>query len=129
MMRTGRSTHRAAPIAILVAATLVACSSDGSSSSTTTPGTPVSVVADAPVTRGTPARLDGRLSIGALLPRSGPGATVGEALLDAVHLAVDEINAAGGVLLGNVELAPTDEGRDTNSASARSRPSSTATST
>ena len=63
-----------------------------------------------------PARLDGRLSIGALLPRSGPGATLGESLIDAVHLAVDEINAAGGVLLGNVELAPTDEGGTVSSA-------------
>ena len=115
-MRTGRFIHRAAPFAIFVTVTLVACSNGGSSSSTTTPDTPVSVLPDATVTRSTPARLDGRLSIGALLPRSGPGATLGETLIDAVHLAVAEINAAGGVLLGNVELAPTDEGGDTNSA-------------
>ncbi|MGD9703920.1 MAG: ABC transporter substrate-binding protein [Acidimicrobiia bacterium] len=116
MMRTRRSRLRAAPVAIVLAAALAACSSGGSSSSTTTRDATVTIPPDAPVARSTPTRLDERLVIGALLPRSGPGATLGEPLIAGVDLAVSEINAAGGVMGRPVRQHTTDEGSSASSA-------------
>jgi branched-chain amino acid transport system substrate-binding protein len=57
---------------------------------------------------------DGVLRIGVLLPLTGPGAELGAAMIDAVELAVDEIEAAGGV---RVQRIVRDEGADADSAS------------
>lgn len=92
---------------------VVSCSSDGStetngtspaSSSTTTTTT-------VPVREG-----NGSLSIGVLLPTTGPGAQLGGPMINAVRLAVNEINAAGGVLGSPVELIEADEGGTISSA-------------
>ena len=53
---------------------------------------------------------DGRLVIGAYLPQTGPGASLGEPMIAAVRSAVAHINAEGGVLGQDVELLVLDEG-------------------
>ena len=69
-------------------------------------------------TTSSPARSDdGVLVLGVLLPTTGPGATLfGEGMIDAVELATDEINAAGGVNGADVELIDADEGATAASA-------------
>jgi ABC-type branched-subunit amino acid transport system substrate-binding protein len=59
--------------------------------------------------RGQP---QGPINIGVLLPLSGDNANIGADLLNATHLASDEINAAGGVLGRRVEIVPVDDGCD-----------------
>lgn len=56
---------------------------------------------------------DGVLRIGVLLPLTGPGAELGAAMVDAVELAVDEVDRAGGV---RVQRIVQDEGADPDSA-------------
>ncbi len=66
------------------------------------------------ITTPTPSTVpgDGVMRIGLLLPRSGPGADLGEALTHAAELAVGEINTHGGVAGHSVELIGRDEGSD-----------------
>lgn len=52
---------------------------------------------------------DGRLVLGVFLPRTGPGAALGEPMFTAVQQAVDAINAAGGVLGQDVRIEAVDE--------------------
>jgi branched-chain amino acid transport system substrate-binding protein len=59
---------------------------------------------------------DGTLVIGIYLPQTGPGAALGEPMIDAVRSSIDEINAAGGVLGEDVELKILDEGAATGRA-------------
>jgi branched-chain amino acid transport system substrate-binding protein len=59
---------------------------------------------------------DGQLVIGALLPLTDT--LIGEPMADAVDIAVDRINAAGGVLDERVRLVVADEGSSTATASA-----------
>lgn len=89
---------------------MAACTNDGDTSPTTTEV--------APTTTSSPARSDdGVLRLGVLLPTTGPGATLfGEGMINAVHLAQDEINDAGGVLGAAVELISADEGATAASA-------------
>lgn len=70
---------------------------------------------EAPTTTEVPS--DGVLVLGALLPQSGRGATFGDPLIQAFELAVDEVNAAGGI--NGVRVAPrvADEGADLTTAS------------
>jgi branched-chain amino acid transport system substrate-binding protein len=81
-----------------------ACSGDDSSatstSSTTTTSTPDRFA------RGQP---DGVFTIGVLLPRTGPGASLGDPLVDVISAAVQGINIAGGVNGHNVEVQVVDE--------------------
>ena len=56
---------------------------------------------------------DGVLKIGVFLPRTGPGAPLGEPMIAAVETAIEEINAAGGVLGSSVQHAIVDEGAGT----------------
>lgn len=58
------------------------------------------------------------LRIGLLLPESGEGATIGQPLIEAARLAVEQINAAGGVLGAPVELV---EGFDEGNSAATAR--------
>lgn len=94
--------------ALLVAAIVVlpviaaGCSDDsggGGPTSTATARPPTTIAAD-----------DGILRIGVLLPSSGAGGPLGEPLIQAVDLAIAEINAAGGVNGVPVELVIADEG-------------------
>ncbi|MGH9182900.1 MAG: ABC transporter substrate-binding protein [Acidimicrobiales bacterium] len=58
------------------------------------------------------ASVDGVLKLGALLPQTGNLAQFGPAMQAAVQLAVDDINAAGGVLGQDVVLVSADSGTD-----------------
>jgi len=58
------------------------------------------------------------LRIGLLLPATGAGATLGTSLSAGARLAIDEINAGGGVLHHDVELREADEGADGTSGAA-----------
>lgn len=53
---------------------------------------------------------DGRLVIGAYLPQTGPGASLGNPMISAIREAVAHINTEGGVLGNDVELLVQDEG-------------------
>jgi branched-chain amino acid transport system substrate-binding protein len=79
-----------------------ACDGDPESSAVTTfVSTTTTTVAPRPD--------DGVLRLGAFLPRSGPGANLGEQMIAAVQDAVAKINAAGGVLGSEVSLTVVDE--------------------
>jgi branched-chain amino acid transport system substrate-binding protein len=52
----------------------------------------------------------GPIKIGALLPLSGDNTDPGTDMLNAAKLAVDDVNAAGGVLGQRVEIVPADDG-------------------
>ena len=68
----------------------------------------------APTTTTLPPRAnDGVLKIGGFLPRTGPGAALGEPMIAAVDEAVADINQAGGVLGRNVGLEAVDENSGT----------------
>jgi branched-chain amino acid transport system substrate-binding protein len=92
------SRRRIGPMAgVLTVVALASCTDDGASSPTVVPGTTT--------TTTTPERVDdGVLKIGVLLPESGPGATIGQPLVDAALAAGDAINAVGGVLGKPIEL-------------------------
>ena len=100
------------PIATVALAAVVlplACTDDDDAA-------PTSVAAPSTTTTE-PARNDNdALTIGQLLPASGEGASIGQGMSEAVARAVDEINAAGGVLGRPVELVTADEGSDAASA-------------
>lgn len=55
---------------------------------------------------------DGTLTIGTVLPESGALAFLGAPQIEGVNLAIEEINAAGGVLGGDVALIAGDSGTD-----------------
>ncbi|MFD3812548.1 ABC transporter substrate-binding protein [Rhodococcus sp. NPDC058639] len=115
-----RTFVRAAAVLGAVTLALAGCSSDsddstggsadgGGSATATTVDTdcePAQATAGA-----TPAT--GPLKIGTLLPETGSLAFLGPPEVAAVRLAVDEINAAGGVLDQPVELIPGDSGDTT----------------
>ncbi|HWE31206.1 MAG TPA: ABC transporter substrate-binding protein, partial [Polyangia bacterium] len=52
------------------------------------------------------------ITIGALLSQTGSLATIGQEELEAAQMAVDEINAGGGVLDGQLVLVNADDGSD-----------------
>jgi branched-chain amino acid transport system substrate-binding protein len=59
---------------------------------------------------------NGRLKIGVLLPTTGSGAQLGGPMINAVRLAVEEINRSGGVLGEPIEVVEVDEGGSVSSA-------------
>ncbi len=69
-------------------------------------------------TSSSPARADGVLTIGTLLPDTGPGNLIGLAGINAVAVGVDSINDAGGVLGQPVQLVNASEGTSVNDARA-----------
>jgi branched-chain amino acid transport system substrate-binding protein len=96
---------------VVTAAILVACTGSdrtGPSSTTITTQPPTTVLARANV--------NGQLKIGVLLPSSGTGETIGEPMIRAVSLAVDDINNAGGVFGRDVLYMTQDEGSTSLSA-------------
>ena len=60
----------------------------------------------------------GTIKIGVLLPLSGSNAELGGDLLNAAHLAADDLNAAGGVLGRQIEIVSGDDGCDPERATA-----------
>jgi ABC-type branched-subunit amino acid transport system substrate-binding protein len=65
---------------------------------------------DEETTAAAGASIDGTLKIGTILPQTGDLAVLGPAMTEAVQLAVEQINEAGGVLGGDVQLAIGDSG-------------------
>jgi branched-chain amino acid transport system substrate-binding protein len=59
---------------------------------------PASTGIQVTTTTAAPRPSDGVLSIGVLLPTTGPGAGIGQPMGDAIEAAIAEVNAAGGVL-------------------------------
>ena len=81
-----------------VAVAAISCSDDDESAPTTTQAV---VTTTSPPARSN----DGVLVLGVLLPTTGPGATLfGEGMVDAVELATEQINHAGGVIGSEVTL-------------------------
>jgi len=104
---TMRTPARALAAALLV---WVGASCSGGGGSTTDDTQPAFTTTTAP------ARSDGVLRIGLLLPQSGDGSSLGSPLIEVAQAAVDAVNAAGGVLGHDVELVVADEGGDTTTA-------------
>lgn len=104
-LRTGSTSVGA----LVVALSLVAAACSGSdddagattSSSTAAASTTSTTIVD-----------DGVLAIGALLPLTGAGASLGLTLQASIDIAIDEINEAGGVGGRSVQLRVADEGSD-----------------
>jgi branched-chain amino acid transport system substrate-binding protein len=90
-------------------AVAAACSDDDD-------GTPVTTTT-VPVATTVPRTSDGVLTLGVLLPQSGPGATFGVPLTEAVRRAVQIVNENGGVLGLPIDLVVADEGVDASAAS------------
>ena len=104
MART-RTTARSAALRVLAGATVLAavaaCTGEPDGATpTTVPATTTTVVTRAD---------DGRLVLGAYLPRTGPGAVLGTPMIEAIDQAVRDINTAGGVLDQPVDLKIVDE--------------------
>ncbi len=98
------SFSKAGAVGIALALTLAACGSDDSDggTSTDTPGTE-------PGAANPPATGEG-LTLGRVLPETGPLGFLGPPQIEGVKLAVEDINAAGGVLGSDVTLLTADEG-------------------
>lgn len=101
-------------VALAAAAVLVvaACSGGDDSTSPTT-GLPISTT-----TRPDRGNVDGVLTIGLLLPTTGPAASLGAPMIRGAEMAVAEINQGGGVNDRNVRLLTRDEGGDAATARA-----------
>ena len=100
---------RTLPVALVATATLLgACTGSEDDTAPTSLATTTSTV----VTRDD----DGRLVIGVFLPRTGPGAGLGEPMIASIDAAIAEINAAGGVLGQTVSHEIVDENSDTGMA-------------
>ena len=102
---------RSRTISLAAAALCASCST------TTTTSPVVSEVVD--VANPTPPLSrpeDNVLRIGLLLPKSGPGTTIGSSAIRGALTAVALINQSGGVLGHDVNLAEVDEGSDVGSA-------------
>lgn len=99
-MRSTTGTRLLA-LALTAALTVAACSDDEED---TAPSTVAVTTTTVPVRTD-----DGRLVIGVFLPRTGPGATLGEPMVAAIDDAIVQINAAGGVLGQGVRTEEIDE--------------------
>ncbi len=95
-----------------LAAIAIGCTTSGGTSLSANRSTiPSSTTTAAP--RG---NVDGALRIGALLPFTGEGASIGASLLAGVELAIDQINRAGGVNRQPVVLVKADDGSEPTTA-------------
>jgi branched-chain amino acid transport system substrate-binding protein len=99
-------------VLVLCCAAVVACTGEDQTSTTAT----ATVDTAAPDVTGSVPAPDAtdepELVVGALLPVTGPGAEIGSSMRDGVRLAIDEVNAAGGVRGLPVEGVEADEGSD-----------------
>jgi branched-chain amino acid transport system substrate-binding protein len=96
-------------LAVTLAASLAACGSDIGGNG----GSPAATVGDSTTTT-VPRNGDHVLELGVLLPQTGPNAAIGMPMIQAIQLAVSQINAAGGYNGMPVKLVIADEGADTN---------------
>lgn len=80
-------------------------------SGTTAAGTPTSKAAD---NSNVPGITDTKIKLGTTLPITGTAATAGKGLRDGIKLAVDEVNAAGGINGRQIDLTVLDDGFDVN---------------
>lgn len=101
MLRRKRGLIRL--LALFAALTLVASACGDDDDDVTTDTT----AADGETPEG-----DGVFKIGYVLPQSGALDFLGPPMIEAVKMAVDEVNAAGGILGQPVELVETDSGTD-----------------
>ncbi|MEE2060015.1 ABC transporter substrate-binding protein [Rhodococcus artemisiae] len=114
-----RTLVRAVAVLGAVTMALAGCSSDSDDSTTTAgdgdTGTATTVETDCEPEQATAGEtpFTGALKIGTLLPETGSLAFLGPPEVAGVRLAVDEVNAAGGVLDQPVELIPGDSGDTT----------------
>lgn len=95
-------------VILMLSVALVACG--GKPPATQPPATPAPVT-DAPA-------FDGELLIGIMVPTTGSEATYGKDMENAINLAVEEINAKGGLLGKKVITTTGDDGCDPQMASA-----------
>lgn len=100
-----------ASTAVAGALVVAACSGNDDVLETTTDPTTTTSTTEVPPPEG-----NGRLTIGVLLPTTGSGAQLGGPMVNAVRLAVERIDEAGGVLGHPVELVERDEGGTVSSA-------------
>jgi ABC-type branched-subunit amino acid transport system substrate-binding protein len=120
-----RSSYRIAAAAISVAMLATACAADDDPEvDETAAEEPAEETTDEPTEDDTTTdeateeeievtgRGDGTLSIGTVLPESGPLAFLGAPQIQGVRMAIDDINAAGGVLGNDVELIEGDSATD-----------------
>ena len=107
VMRRRRQLNRG--LAMVLSGLVLATSCSSSSSAPVTTGVPRT-------TTTVPRVSDGVLRLGLFVPRSGAGASLGEALIPIVEAAITTINVAGGFNDQNVELVIRDEGADTATA-------------
>lgn len=108
-MRIGKPTRAIAALSAL-ALLVAACGDDGEDADTTTTeaaGDTTTTTAGEEV-EVNPAT--DRLVIGRVLPDTGPLSFLGPPMIEGVSLAIEDINAAGGVLGQEVELLTADEG-------------------
>lgn len=91
---------------------------DDSSSDTTAGGATTTAEGDTATTTGGAVEGDGTLKIGYLLPQTGALDFLGPPMIEAVKMAGDEINEAGGVNGADVVLVAQDSGTDADIASA-----------
>lgn len=100
---TPRRNRRLAGLVVLAAVAAAACTGGDED---VVPTTSVS----ATTTTTLPREHDGVLTIGIYLPQTGPGASLGEPMIAAAIDAIEQINAAGGVLGRSVGYEIVDEG-------------------
>lgn len=102
--------------ASLVATALAGCSGGSTSSSTTdtktTDTATTETKTDTTETPSTDAAGSDTIKIGTISPNTGSLAAYGEAVVNSMNLAVEEINAAGGVLGKQIELDSLDDKGD-----------------
>lgn len=99
---------RTAAIAGLTALVLVACGG-GDGDGAAPPG-PEGTATATEQAGGERQNVDGKLKIGTVLPQTGDLAALGPAMVEAVRMAVQQINDAGGVLGEPIELVEGDSG-------------------
>ena len=105
--------RRSTPAALVVSILVVAACTDTSA----TPPAPTTTAVPSSTTTLPRGNVDGQLKIGVLLPQTGPGMPIGVSMTAAVQMAVNEINAAGGVNGQPVAVAVADEGSTQEAAS------------
>ena len=120
-MRQRRRGWRLIALVSVLALFAAACGDDDDDeaetddTTSTTAGGTGTTEGDAATTTATPsagASVDGALKIGTAMPLTGDLAPYGPGMQAAVELAIDDINAGGGVLGADVELLSEDSGTD-----------------
>ncbi|MBK9180306.1 MAG: ABC transporter substrate-binding protein [Acidimicrobiales bacterium] len=117
-MRKRRHLLRLSAVLLAVGLVAAACGDDDDTSSTEQTNTTEAssdTTAAAAADRG---NVNGTLEVGALLPETGQLAAIIDSLRTPIDIAVEEINAAGGVLGADVVLVAADDGTDPQVASA-----------